>query len=150
MRAIAVVLLLVVARECVAQSTGATTPGMPTPTPVLQETEPAVEAEKVSESYFIPALEIIGFDLALNRFNDRFTDPKSFDVTLSSIGRNLTRGWVIDGDEFEINQRLDGGEMFSTNISDARSMAVLRSERFALHRGGIEQRFDGLACRGFR
>ena len=106
MRAIAVVLLLVVARECVAQGTGATTPGMPTPTPVLQETEPAVEAEKVSESYFIPALEIIGFDLALNRFNDRFTDPKSFDVTLSSIGRNLTRGWVIDSDEFEINQFL--------------------------------------------
>ena len=56
------------------------------------------------KSYVIPAVEIIGVDIAINRFGYRFVDRETFNVGFSSIRRNLKRGWVVDHDEFKINQ----------------------------------------------
>jgi hypothetical protein len=105
MRAISVVFLLLVARECVAQNTGSAA-GVPIPSPVLEDIEPAQDSDKPRKSYIIPALEIVGFDFALNRFNRRYIDRDAYDVTASSVGRNLNRRWVIDNDEFSTNQFL--------------------------------------------
>ena len=66
----------------------------------------ASEDSEPRKSYLIPAIEIVGFDFALNRFDHRYMDPESYDVRWSSIRRNLRTGWVVDNDEFEINQFL--------------------------------------------
>jgi hypothetical protein len=65
-----------------------------------------VPSEESEKSYIIPALEIIGFQVALNRFGNRYVDKESFKVGWNSIGHNLRRGWVVDRDEFEVNQFL--------------------------------------------
>src|SRR6187401_3327563 len=70
---------------------------------------PAIDREEVpsdepKKSYIIPALEILGFDVALNRFGYRFDDREAFNIGWSSIRRNLKRGWVVDHDEFKTNQ----------------------------------------------
>ena len=59
------------------------------------------------KSYSIPALEILGFDFLLNRFNKQFGDSSGssdYDVSLSSIRRNLRGGWVTDNDPYKVNQ----------------------------------------------
>jgi hypothetical protein len=56
------------------------------------------------ESYLIPALEIVGFDLLLNLFDRAYYGCCDYDVDLSSIKRNLHRGWDVDRDEFTVNQ----------------------------------------------
>lgn len=59
------------------------------------------------KDYALPALEIIGFDTILNRVNHRFIkDTRDYDVSLSSMRRNLHSSWVIDGDPFKTNQFL--------------------------------------------
>ncbi|HEU4923989.1 MAG TPA: DUF3943 domain-containing protein, partial [Burkholderiales bacterium] len=60
-----------------------------------------IEAHK---SYWIPALEIIGFDLLLNQFNRRYFEGDDFSTSASSVKRNLESGWVVDGDPYDINQ----------------------------------------------
>jgi hypothetical protein len=56
------------------------------------------------KSYAVPALEIIGFDFLLNRFNHRFSGSTDYDVSMASIRRNLHGPWVVDNDPFKINQ----------------------------------------------
>ncbi|HXE48602.1 MAG TPA: DUF3943 domain-containing protein [Ramlibacter sp.] len=70
-----------------------------------QQAEPvaAVPAES-DKSYIVPALEIVGFDFLLNRFNRRFTGSSDYDVSIASIRRNLHGPWVVDNDPFKINQ----------------------------------------------
>jgi len=64
------------------------------------------QSDEPKKSYIIPALEIVGFDAALNRFNHRFVESEAYDVGWNSIRRNLKRGWVVDRDEFKTNQFL--------------------------------------------
>lgn len=64
---------------------------------------PATPAEQ-DKSYTIPALEIIGFDFLLSRYNRRFSGSSDYDVTAGSIRRNLRGPWVVDNDPFKINQ----------------------------------------------
>jgi hypothetical protein len=65
------------------------------------------ETDRTRKSYVIPAFEIIGFNFGLNRFDKRFlNDPETFDVTWSSIRRNLEGPWVVDSDPFRVNQFL--------------------------------------------
>src|SRR5687767_7482733 len=45
-----------------------------------------------NKSYVIPALEIVGFDTLLNLFDRAYFGGDDFDVTGSSIRRNLRRG----------------------------------------------------------
>ena len=56
-----------------------------------------------TKSYIIPALEIIGFDAALNIF-DRLVLGDPYHSSVSSIRTNLRRGWVTENDPFAINQ----------------------------------------------
>jgi hypothetical protein len=55
------------------------------------------------KSYAIPAVEIVGFDFLLNLHNRRFVSDE-YKSNLSSIRRNLGRGWVVDNDPFSTNQ----------------------------------------------
>jgi len=55
--------------------------------------------------YAIPALEIIGFDILLNRIDHSFgSNREDYAVTLKTIRRNLRSGWDTDRDPFNINQ----------------------------------------------
>jgi hypothetical protein len=65
------------------------------------------ESDRTKKSYVIPALEIIGFNFALNRFDRKFlSDPETFDVSRSTIRRNLRGPWVVDNDPYYVNQFL--------------------------------------------
>jgi hypothetical protein len=44
------------------------------------------------QSYLVPALEIVGFDVLLNLFDRAYFGCCDFDVDFSSIKRNLHRG----------------------------------------------------------
>ena len=57
-----------------------------------------------NSSYVIPAMEILGFDFLLNRFNHRFSGSSDYDVTASSIRRNLHSRWTNDNDPYQVNQ----------------------------------------------
>jgi hypothetical protein len=61
--------------------------------------------EKPRPPYGIPAAEIVGFDFLLNRI-DRRVYGEDYDVTASSIERNLHGPWVVDNDPYKINQLL--------------------------------------------
>ncbi len=61
------------------------------------------DAEK---SFAIPALEIVGFDFLLSNYNRHFSGSSDYDVTGSSIRRNLRGPWVVDNDPFRVNQFL--------------------------------------------
>jgi hypothetical protein len=54
-------------------------------------------------SYAIPAAEILGFQFLLNRFDKAFVGPE-YNVSASSIRRNLRSKWVVDNDPYEVNQ----------------------------------------------
>ena len=57
-----------------------------------------------NKSYVIPAVEILGFDALLNVFDRAYFGGDDFDVTPSTIRRNLRRSWVKDSDSFSVNQ----------------------------------------------
>jgi hypothetical protein len=67
--------------------------------------KPIMSLEKEADfSYVIPAIEIIGFEVALNAF-DRYTqDDPAYAVDWSTIKHNLTHGWEFDSDPFATNQ----------------------------------------------
>ncbi len=56
------------------------------------------------KSYLVPAIDIIGFDFLLNRFDRYFVDKDTYNVTLSSFRKNVGGKWVVDNDPFAINQ----------------------------------------------
>jgi Domain of unknown function (DUF3943) len=58
-----------------------------------------------NRSFIIPALEVIGFNAALNLV-DRLVLDTNYQTNLTSIKKNLRRSWVIDSDPFKINQFL--------------------------------------------
>ncbi len=58
-----------------------------------------------SLDYATPALEIVGFDLLLNRFNRSFgSGREDYAVSLSTIKSNLRSSWKSDRDPFNVNQ----------------------------------------------
>jgi len=72
-----------------------------------QLTEPAEPAESTepSEDYRLPALEILGFDILVNRINRCCgTGRDDYAVTLDSIRHNLHSSWGVDDDPFKTNQ----------------------------------------------
>src|SRR5258705_3102814 len=62
---------------------------------------PSTEARK-SDS--LAAMEILGFDVLVNRANNLFGSSADYRVTLPSIRRNLRSAWVVDNDPFRVNQ----------------------------------------------
>lgn len=69
-------------------------------------TQPAVDADaEPAGDYRLPALEILGFDVLVNRVNRCCgSDRGDYAVTLDSIRRNLRGKWVVDDDPFKVNQ----------------------------------------------
>lgn len=59
---------------------------------------------ETDKSYLWPALEIVGFDLLLSNYNRQFSGTSDYDVSWSSIRRNLRGPWVVDNDPFRVNQ----------------------------------------------
>lgn len=55
-------------------------------------------------SYWIPAADIVMFDVLLNLFNRQFSGIEDYDATLNSWQENLSRKWEYDNDPFDINQ----------------------------------------------
>jgi hypothetical protein len=71
--------------------------------------EESKEADRIArattpKSYVIPALEILGFQAALNLADRAIFGCCDYDTNLSSIHRNLRRSWVTDNDPYAINQ----------------------------------------------
>ncbi|MEO6363989.1 MAG: DUF3943 domain-containing protein [Caldimonas sp.] len=66
----------------------------------------ASSAQATAErSDWIPALEIVGFDFLLNRFERSFgSDRNDYRVDLRTVRRNLGSGWGTDRDPFKTNQ----------------------------------------------
>jgi len=63
--------------------------------------EPATEPP----SLVLPTLEILGFELLVNRYNRNFGSERGdYAVTADSIRRNLRSSWGTDKDPFETNQ----------------------------------------------
>jgi hypothetical protein len=60
--------------------------------------------DRLYKSYGAAALEILAFQLLLNRVDHAFVRPDDYDVSVGSIRRNLRSSWVVDRDPFEINQ----------------------------------------------
>jgi hypothetical protein len=83
-------------------------------TPEQQEAPTAFAAEEPTpkpgwgvgkgKSWVIPALEIVAFDYALNRFNYYYVDDTVFTDPGDNIELNLSRKWIIDTDPFAVNQ----------------------------------------------
>lgn len=67
-------------------------------------TSPSLPEFGTHKSYAIPALEIPGFDFLLNRFNNQVSGSSDYEVSLSSIRRNLRSAWVTDHDPYSVNQ----------------------------------------------
>jgi hypothetical protein len=59
-----------------------------------------------NKSYWIPAAEIVGFQILLNQFNQHFNQEDVYRTNLSTIEDNLHSGWIIDNDPFATNQLL--------------------------------------------
>ncbi|MCX6545804.1 MAG: DUF3943 domain-containing protein [Acidobacteria bacterium] len=80
----------------------------PETTPIVADTiapPPVPPAEKtVRKSFLVPALEIVGFDALLNRFNYYTTDKVVYGISVASIRRNATHKWIVDTDPFAMNQ----------------------------------------------
>jgi hypothetical protein len=70
-----------------------------------QQAVPAVGAidARPYKSYGAAAMEIVGFQVLLNRFDNAFVGG-DYGVSVGSIRRNLHSSWVEDRDSFEINQ----------------------------------------------
>ncbi|HZT54702.1 MAG TPA: DUF3943 domain-containing protein, partial [Burkholderiaceae bacterium] len=63
------------------------------------------EAPASLPDLLLPAVEIVGFELLVNRANRAFgTGRDDYRVTAGSIRRNLRSGWGTDHDPFDINQ----------------------------------------------
>src|SRR5215207_2248663 len=121
---LAVVLTLPVA---FAQESATALPeGSPPSAQQLDSTSSVAQAEldpdRTRKSYVIPALEIVGFNFALNRFDKRFLeDTETFEVSASTIRRNLKGPWVVDNDPFSVNQFLHPyhGSIYHTTARSA-------------------------------
>jgi hypothetical protein len=56
------------------------------------------------KSYFVPALETVGFAFLLNQFDRHFLNDPAYQTTWSSIKANASHKWVVDNDPFSVNQ----------------------------------------------
>jgi len=73
--------------------------------PAPKPAEPKLSWETgTGKNYLLPALEILGFDFLLNRVNQRIYEGNDYDVSTSTIRRNLRHSWGTDHDAFKTNQ----------------------------------------------
>jgi len=63
------------------------------------------DAPPMRSGYALPAIEILGFQVLVNRANYWWgSEREDYHVTLDSIRTNLRSGWHTDDDPFEVNQ----------------------------------------------
>jgi hypothetical protein len=86
-----------------APNPGSLAPTAPKAEPGAQPGKPVRAEKKPDKSYLIPAGEIVGFNILLNRINYLF-DKEVYGVTYSSVHTNLTSKWIVDTDPFAVNQ----------------------------------------------
>src|SRR6185503_8313606 len=78
--------------------------------PIAAAPDPKAAEPKLSwdtgagKNYLLPALEIFGFDFLLNRANQQIYEGNDYDVSSSTIKRNLRHSWGTDNDPFKVNQ----------------------------------------------
>ena len=68
--------------------------------------QPEATRPEIRKNFIVPAVEIVLLDSTINAFGRRTYDDGSFDVTPSSVRRNLRNRWVVDDDPFQVNQVL--------------------------------------------
>lgn len=88
-------------------ATGTTqTPSKPSSTePPAKPKKPLrFEETKTGKSYLLPAGEIVGFNILLNRFNYYFIDKQVYGTTYHTVRENLSGRWAVDTDPFAVNQ----------------------------------------------
>lgn len=56
------------------------------------------------KSYWVPAADIVLFDVLLNLYNRKFSGISDYNSDLESLEDNLKGKWVYDSDPFDINQ----------------------------------------------
>jgi hypothetical protein len=79
-------------------------PGAPA---LAQPAEPnQSERDSHRKNFVVPAVEIVAMDALVNLGGRQLADPAAYQVTLSSIRKNLRGPWVVDDDPFQINQFL--------------------------------------------
>jgi hypothetical protein len=89
----------------------ARTSGVVVPGATAQNAEPLAQPEQADpepqrKNFVVPAIEIIAMDALVNLAGRQLTDPAAYEVTISSIRKNLRGPWVVDDDPFQINQFL--------------------------------------------
>jgi hypothetical protein len=87
-----------------APTPGSLKPTAPKAAPGAQSGKPVRAEREPEKSYLVPALEIVGFNILLNRFNYYFIDKEVYGVTYSTVRTNLTSKWIVDTDPFATNQ----------------------------------------------
>ncbi len=87
-----------------APTPGSLKPTAPKAAPGAQPGKPVRAEREPDKSYLIPAGEIVGFNILLNRFNYYFIDKQVYGVTYSTVHTNLTSKWIVDTDPFATNQ----------------------------------------------
>jgi len=81
-------------------------PALDTPAQKEAPTAFAAADPRPVRSYSIPAAEIAGFELVLNRFNHYAIDDQVYASPVSNLRENLHRKWIVDNDAFATNQFL--------------------------------------------
>ena len=104
--ALAASLIGVLTTGCATRTTPGTTHPVPPDTaePSANPQEPLERAPQ--KAFVIPAVEIVAMDALVNLGGRQFTDPAAYEVTFSTIRKNLRGPWVVDDDPFQINQFL--------------------------------------------
>jgi hypothetical protein len=71
-------------------------------TPIENRTPAEVTDDK---NYFIPAVEIVGFEFLLNQYNRHYlSDNEDYESNINTIQDNFHRGFGFDRDSFHVNQ----------------------------------------------
>jgi hypothetical protein len=87
------------------------------------------------KSYLIPAGEVVGFNVLLNRFNYHFIDKQVYGTTSRTIRDNLSGKWIVDTDPFAVNQFMHPYQG-SINFGLARSVGLDYWESLGYSFGG--------------
>jgi hypothetical protein len=95
-------------RYILAQNPTGTTQTPPQPssteTPAKPRKPLRFEETEAGKSYLLPAWEIVGFNVLLNRLNYYTIDKQVYGTTYSTVRENLSGRWVVDTDPFAVNQ----------------------------------------------
>ncbi|MDO8705177.1 MAG: DUF3943 domain-containing protein [Sulfuricaulis sp.] len=62
------------------------------------------EETEAGKSYLLPAWEIVGFNVLINRLNYYTIDKQVYGTTYHTVRENLSSKWVVDTDPFAVNQ----------------------------------------------